>query len=149
MNPLAIYQTALNTVSEAILAGDFDAYAGMIDLPYLVHTALADLLITARDDLRGTFDALSLGLKARHVTHYERVARSADYVGRDRIEGQHFTHMIADGERIASPTAARQVIVRRGDLWLFSEAHYPVAASRWPMADADLFPHNPQSAGAK
>jgi hypothetical protein len=143
MNPLAIYQTALNSVSEAVLACDFDAYAAMIDLPYLVHTDAADLLVTTRDALRPTFDALSQGLKSRGITHYERVARSADYVDRDRIEGQHFTHMIADGERIACPTPARQAIVRRGNRWLFSEAHYAIAARRWPVDEAILFAHVP------
>lgn len=143
MNPLAIYQLALDTVSTAVLAGDFHHYAAQIDLPYLVHTETAQLLVADIQDLRPTFLALSSGLKARGVTHYERVARAADYVNRDRIEGWHHTHLISNGERIAYPQASRHAIVRRGDVWRFSEAHYAIKADRWPVTDADIFAHAP------
>jgi hypothetical protein len=142
MNPLTVYQSALDAVSRAVLAGDFEAYAAMIDLPYLIHTAVADLLVTTTADLRPTFDALSQGLKARGVTHYERVARAADYAARDRIVGWHQTHALSDGEPLAYPHVARHTLVRRGDRWLFSEAQYDMlTAARWPLDEADLFAH--------
>lgn len=133
MTALRLYQDALNVVSQAILAGDFDAYADRIDLPYLVHTQTARHLIQRRDDLRQTFQALHDSLAARDVTHYERVARAADYVDRDRIEGMHHTHLISHGERVNCPHVSRHTLVRRGDLWQFSEAHYDIRADRWPV----------------
>ncbi len=140
MNPLTIYQDALNSVSQAVLTGDFFRYAAMIDLPYLVHTDRAELLVNTTAALRPTFGALSQGLKARGVTHYERVARSADYIARNRIEGWHHTHLLAQGQPVACPHAARHCLVRRGQLWLFSEAYYDrLTATRWPLGDADLF----------
>ncbi len=142
MNPLTIYQEALNAVSSAVMATDFHAYAAMIDVPYLIHTAGADLLVSTAAELRPTFDALSQGLKARGVTHYERVGRAADYVARDRIEGWHHTHALAEGEPLAYPHLSRHMLVRRGERWLFSEAHYDmIAATRWPLTDADIFGH--------
>ena len=150
MNPLAIYQRALDVVSKAVLAVDFDSYAAMIDLPYMIHTAQADLLVSSVADLRPTFDALSQGLKARGITHYERVARAADYVARDRIEGWHHTHALADGEPLAYPHVSRHTLVRRGDRWLFSEAQYEyLSAARWPLSDAELFAHVDQQAITK
>ncbi len=139
MTPLAKYQRALNVVSQAVLAGDFDTYAAQIDLPYLVHTETARHLISLVEDLRPTFETLSRGLASRGVTHYERIARTADFVARDRIEGLHYTHLIANGEHIAYPHASRQTIVLRGDRWLFSEAHYKMKADRWPVDDATMF----------
>ena len=133
MTALRLYQDALNVVSQAILAGDFDAYADRIDLPYLVHTQTARHLIQRRDDLRQTFQALHDSLAARDVTHYERVARAADYVDRDRIEGMHHTHLISHGERVNCPHVSRHTLVRRGALWQFSEAHYDIRADRWPV----------------
>ena len=150
MNPLAIYQRALDVVSKAVLAADFDTYAAMIDLPYMIHTAQADLLVSSVADLRPTFDVLSQGLKARGITHYERVARAADYVARDRIGGWHHTHALADGEPLAYPHVSRHTLVRRGDRWLFSEAQYEyLSAARWPLSDADLFGHVDQLAPSK
>lgn len=138
MNPLSIYQDALNRVSEAVLAGDFGAYAAMIDLPYLVHTESADLLMTAVNDLRPTFDALHAALKHQSVTHYERVAREADYADRDRIEGWHHTHLISNGERLNLPHKSRHALVRRGSEWLFSEAHYAIPGNRMPVTAEEL-----------
>lgn len=139
MNPLEIYQQALDVVSAAVVEGDFDIYAAQIDLPYLIHTYNGRHLVTRVDDLRGTFDAVSRGLAVRGVTHYERVAREADHVDRDRIEGRHFTHLIVHGERILHPKAARQSLVRRGDRWLFSDAFYPINAAHWPFDDKTIF----------
>jgi hypothetical protein len=114
----------------------------MIDLPYLVHTAEADLLVTTTDDLRPTFDALVAGLKARGVTHYERVAHKADFVARDRIEGWHHTHVLAHGESLAYPHAASHTLVRRSERWLFSEARYDFLQSRsWPLSETQLLGH--------
>jgi len=139
MNPLTLYQAVLDTVSQAIMAGDFDSYARTIDLPYLVQTNNARHLITQIEDLRSTFDALSQGLARRGVTHYERIVREADYVHRDRIQGSHYTHLIANGERVLHPKLVCQAIVRRGDAWLFSEACYPIDAPHWPLDDATIF----------
>ena len=139
MNPLDIYQRALDVVSDAIVCGDFDTYAAQIDLPYLILTYNGRHLITQTEDLRATFDTLSRGLAIRGVTHYERVAREADYVGRDRIEGRHFTHLIANGERVLQPKAVRHTIVRRGERWLFSDTCYPIDAPNWPFDDRTIF----------
>lgn len=139
MNPLDIYQRALDIVSDTIVRGDFDLYAAQIDLPYLVITSNGRHLIAQTEDLRATFEALSQGLARRGVTHYERVAREADYVGRDRIEGRHFTHLIVNGERILQPKAVRHTIVLRGYRWLFSDVYYPIDAPNWPFDDAAIF----------
>jgi hypothetical protein len=142
MNPLSIYQDALNVVSQAVLAGNFPRYAAMIDLPYLVHTATKDLLVSTTEELFPTFDALHRGLKARGIDQYERVARAADYVARDRIEGWHHTHVLSNGQSLFYPHVSRHTLVRRGDLWLFSEAQYSnLTADRWPFSERDLFAH--------
>ena len=139
MNPLAIYQAALDVVSEAVLANDFAAYSLMIDLPYLVLTNRAQLLVTREEDLRPTFDALHVGLRARGVQYYKRLARKAHYADHGRIEGWHFTHLMSATDFAAPSRSARQVIVQRGGRWLFSEAQYPIAADRWPLSESMLF----------
>lgn len=138
MNPLEIYQTALNVVSTAVLVDDFDRYARMIDLPYLVHTEDARHLISTRDELLPTFRAVRDTLRAQGVTHCERVARAADYVHRDRIEGWHHTHLISNGALVKFPHRSRHAIVRREGAWLFSEAHYAIRADHWPLTQEML-----------
>jgi hypothetical protein len=139
MSPLAIYQSALDSVSHAVLEGDFESYAALIDLPYLVHTETALILVSTEAELRPTFDALHQGLRKRSVTHYERLARKASYCSSDRIEGWHYTHMLSNGSYALPTRPARQTIVRRSGTWRFSEARYPILASTWPMTDAAIF----------
>lgn len=142
MNPLTIYQDALNGISQAFRDADFDAYAAAIDLPYLVQTREATLLVTEVEDLRSTFMALVDGIRARGVRHYERVARAADYVARDRIAGWHHTHILGDEGHLLYPHVSHHVIVRREGRWRFSEAVYDMlTASRWPLTEKDLFTH--------
>ncbi len=139
-SPLALYQTALDAVSAAVLAGDFAAYLAMLDLPYLVRMADGDVVLTRPQELEPTFRALSQGLARRGVTHYERVAREAQFQRADRIIGRHFTHMIAGTDRIAPPHAASAALVRREDgRWRFTEASYPFPRADWPLTDAMIF----------
>lgn len=139
MNALTIYQEALDAVSNAVLAGDFASYAAMIDLPYLVLTETAQLLVTTEAELRPTFDAVHNGLKARGVRHYKRLARKAEYVRPGRIEGWHNTHFLSETEFAAPSRWARQVIVLRDGRWLFSQAQYPIRSDQWPLSEDALF----------
>jgi hypothetical protein len=125
MNPVEIYQTALNKVSADVMAGDFEAFLTSFDLPYLLHTDSNRLLASTGCDLRGEFRALHQLLRSRGVTHYERVARTADYVARNRIEGVHYTHQIKDGTYVAPPQRGRETLFLREGRWLFCEAYFP------------------------
>jgi hypothetical protein len=145
-SPLAIYQRALDAVSASVLSGDFAAYLAMLDLPYLVRLSDADIVLTRSEELEPTFRALSQGLARRGVTHYERVAREAQFQRMDRIVGRHFTHMIAGGDRIAAPHASAAALVRReGGVWRFTEASYPFLRADWPLTEAMIFGASPVS----
>ncbi|MFC3086421.1 hypothetical protein [Tabrizicola soli] len=142
MNPLEIFQRALDAANRAMREGGFAAYMQLLDLPFLVQTRRATFLVASAEEMRPTFDAIVNGLRARGITHYERIARTADFVARDRIDGWHYSHLIADGERVASPHLSRHSLVRRGDRWLFSQAQYDMLdGTEWPLTDADIFGH--------
>lgn len=135
MTPIGLYQDRLNTCAAAMVAGDFDAWVQMLDLPWLFCTLRADFVLATDEELRLVFDSLTLLLRANRATHYERSARDAVMVRPDRIEGWHFSHVIADGEWITAPLAARHMMVRRDGVWLFSEAHYPFDTDTLPLTE--------------
>ena len=139
MNPLALYQSRLNAVSRAVLEGDFAAYMACIDLPYLISTAGADFVLRTPAEMETVFRTVHGAMQRRGVTHYERIAREAEFERPDRIVGRHFTHMLSNGERVTAPHAARQVLVRRGEVWLFSQAGYPLQTADWPIPEAAIF----------
>ena len=138
MNPLSIYQDRLDVVSSAVLNGDFDTYLRALDLPYLFCTLEADFVLRSPDEVAPVFNGLVAILRRNGVTHYERLAREADLVRPDRIEGWHYSHLIAQGERITAPYAACCALVRRGDRWLVTEAYYPFHTDRLPLSEEVL-----------
>lgn len=127
-------------VSAAVLAGDFDAFREMFDLPYLLDTDTQRFLSTTEADLLPLFLEVHLMLKQRGVTHYERVAREADYTGRHRIEGWHFTHQIARGVRVAPPHSCRETLVQTAGRWRFAMSHYPTLAGLWTSLPSNTHP---------
>lgn len=138
MNPLTLYQEALDTVSTATLKGDFAAYSAMIDFPYLLCTRTENFLVSQPEDLLSTFSNLSGALADYGVTDYIRLAHEADYARLDRIDGWHTTHILVGDQRIIAPWAARQSVVRRDGIWRFSEAHYPFLADTLPLTSRDF-----------
>ena len=103
MNPMAIYQTAIDTVSRAVLAGDFESYIPCYDLPFLVRTSAAHFIIHRRCDMRPAFDAVSSALRTLGVTQRHRVARGhlrRDTVAKQSVHGilgQQYTGKSAPG----------------------------------------------------
>ena len=139
MNPLEVYQQAIDIVSRAVLADDFETYATCFDFPYLIRTADTHFVAHGPDDLEETFRTVARALARRGVTHYERIARDAEYVRPDRIVGWHFTHMMRDGVRIIAPHASSQILVLRNGRWLATEANYPLLTADWPPSEAAIF----------
>lgn len=138
MNPLTIYQDALDKVSAATLTRDFAAYVAMIDFPYLLCTRMESFVLHRPEELEGTFRNLSGALAESGVTDYIRLAREADQVLPDRIEGWHVTQVIVGDQRLVAPWSARQAILCRNGVWRFTEAHYPFLADRLPLTVADF-----------
>lgn len=136
---LEIYQEALDAVSAAVLRKDFQAFRARVDLPYLVRTLKADIVLHTEADLKVLHSSVSDAMAARGVTYYERIAREATFTRPDRIEGRHFVHILAGHERITAPWASRQAMVRRPDGWKFTEAQFPFDADHLPFTDATLF----------
>ena len=139
MNPLSIYQRVVNEVSDAILARDIHRLGAMFDFPYLVRGMQTHMVFHALDELRPAFETFFTSFANRGVTHYERVAREADYVRPDRIVGWHYSHIIANGERLAPPRSAGEVLLCRDGHWVVSESNYPVQDSSWPLTEETLF----------
>ena len=137
--PIDIYQSALNAVSDAVMTRNFADYLQQLDLPYLMTTAKAQFVLNDREELERNFHSVSGSFQRRGVTHYERLVRSASLVRSDRIEGWHYTHIIANGERLTAPWLTRQALVRREAGWRFSEVHFPFQTDRLPLTEEDIF----------
>lgn len=140
MNAISIYQGMLDTVSQAVMTNDFDAYVSCICLPYVIRTHTAVFTLHVEADLRDMLQNLHQGLHQRGVTDYVRIARTARFSSYCHIEGLHFTHMLRDGERIAAPHSASQSLILSGTAWRFIEARYAIENDTLPIVFPQLGP---------
>ncbi|MCB2127445.1 MAG: hypothetical protein H6897_08715 [Rhodobacteraceae bacterium] len=152
VDPLDIYQTMLDFVSDAVLRGDVEQYLSAIALPYTIHTEAKRFDLTGADDLRATLICVSGGFRRQGITDYLRLSREARYVTRRRIEGIHYTHIMRGIERIAPPYAASQTLVFDGSVWRFCEARYAILNDALPIVfpeagrNPDRLPFHPSEA---
>jgi len=150
VDPLDIYQTMLDVVSDAVMRGDVDLYLTAVTLPYAIHTETKRFDLTSTEAQRATLLCVSGGFRRQGVTDYVRLGRAARYVSRHRIEGTHYSHIMRGTERIAAPYAASQTLVFDGTAWRFCEARYAVNSDEWPVAfpvtglHPDLIPFHPR-----
>lgn len=152
-DPLAIYQTMLDFVSDAVLRGDVGQYLAALVTPYTIHTETRRFDLTTTEALRATTLGVSERLRQQGVTDYIRLAREAAYATRHRIVGTHYTHILRGAERIAHPYVASQTLVADGAVWRFCEARYAIANDALPFAfpvagrQPDRLPFHPATAG--
>lgn len=153
VDPLDIYQTMLDFVSDAVIRGDVEQYLSAVTTPYTIHTETKRFDLTETRALRATLECVSGGFRRQGVTDYIRLARAANYVSRNRITGTHYTHIMRNAERIAPPYAASQTLVSDGTFWRFCEARYAIANDALPFnfpvagQSPDRLPFHPAGAG--
>lgn len=133
VDPLDIYQTMLDFVSDAVLRGDVEQYLSAVTLPYTIHTETKRFDLSTSDALSATLLCVSGGFRRQGVTDYLRLGREARYVTRHRIEGTHYTHIMRGSERIAPPYVASQTLVFDGSGWRFCEARYAILNDALPF----------------
>lgn len=153
VDPLAIYQTMLDFVSDAVLRGDVAQYLAAIALPYTIHTETRRFDLATIDAMTATLLCVSGAFRRQGVTDYLRLGREANYVTRRQIVGAHYTHIMRGDERIAPPYIASQTLVFDGSVWRFSAARYAIANDMLPFTfpragtDPDRLPFHPPGAG--
>ncbi len=109
---LAIYQEHLDSMTRALLSGDFEPFAARLAFPHQVVTSSDTFNIATREHSRTLFDDLHASLKAEGITDVIRLAQEAVFVTPDEIVGTHVSHKMRHGERIMAPYHNRMRFVR-------------------------------------
>lgn len=133
MDAYAIYESLLDRVSTAVMQQDFQTYFSCISLPYVIRTHGGVFVVEREETSREMLVSLSEGLRARGVTHYERICRWAEFRSPSHIEGGHFTHVLRNGERILPPYASSQSLIRSDGRWRVAESRYAVENTALPV----------------
>ena len=117
LEPLAIYQSFINRMTQANVTGDKDGYAAMCQLPYWMHMDEGDSLIDDVAGIHAFCDDLSKMLERHEVEDMLRIADHAEFVSADEICGYHTAHFLRDGKPVIDPIKSRLLLRRKGTRW--------------------------------
>lgn len=134
MPSVTILQSWLDEVGQAVMLGDFDAYARHIVLPFANVNPVATLVVTTEAELRAGFDIFVDMMRTQRVTDYIRLVSEAHTIGEHMISGSYVSNLLSGGQRV-SPPFTSTVVLRRapGGLWQAATIANPLMAPAWPI----------------
>jgi ketosteroid isomerase-like protein len=141
MPAVSILQDWLDTVGQAVLAGDFATYAAHVVLPFAAVNPVATLVVATPQDLRAGFDVFASMLRNQQVTDYIRLVSEAHTLGERMISGSYVTNILSQGKRIAPPFTST-VVLRRAEAghWQAATIATPLQAPQWPIPSVNPEP---------
>lgn len=114
-----IYQTFLDTVSDAVLAGDAAAVARRMAYPQTLKTNDGFLTVKTPDQMIAIVKDYHRFLLQLGTSDYHRVC---DWAAMDadggETTGEHMTYVVKGGSFALAPFRSRMVLRRVGDTWL-------------------------------
>lgn len=132
-DPVAIYQDIIDRLSHAALHGDVGVLKVHIRLPFSFATIGGHFSITTEAGLVAYCLSFTETLRQMRATDYIRLAREARFLGPDRIEGMHYTHIIRGTARIVAPYASRMVIEEKDSVWAVVQAAHAIENDVLPI----------------
>lgn len=132
LDPLTIYQTFIDDLSEANNRNDFDLYCSYLMFPYSSHTEISDTVISAPEDVRPFFDMVRDTLDEHACDRLVRRGRDAEFISSDLICGYHDTELCAGDETLFGPVRSRMVLQRTGQSWYLKSVTNSLQNSEFP-----------------
>ncbi len=117
--PMAIFQSFLNKITEANRRGDVEGFCKHMCFPLGLHAQEENQVANGPDDLRPLLERLERLISQAGVDRFERRANRAEFLSRDLICGHQSSHFLRNGRPVA-PSVTSRIILRR-------------TASRWRM----------------
>ncbi len=132
VDPLTIYQSFIDELTEATAEDDFEAYCSCLLFPYSAHTEALDTIIAAPEEVRPFFDMLRRELDKRGADRLERCAERAEFISSDLICGYHSTDFYAGEVSVFGPIKSRMVLQRKGTSWYLKSVTNSLSNNRFP-----------------
>ena len=133
--PLALYQSFLNSLTQANVSGDFDRYLSMCQLPYPSHAENNDTIIDEPESVRAFFNMLTGMLKNNKIEEFLRIADQAEFISNDTLCGYHTSRFLRGGEDALPPIRSRMILRREGVRWKLNAVTNSVASWNIPYSE--------------
>jgi hypothetical protein len=142
-----IAEAILNVTGDALMSGDFDAFAAVFHVPQTMATMAGPIHMETLDDMRRAFDDMHAHFKAVGVTEMVRSIVAAEYKSPTRIESTHVSDILHNGKRIGDPYPVYSILERIDGDWKVAGGEYALEATNGQalaLSRADAS-HRPQS----
>jgi hypothetical protein len=117
LEPLAIYQSFINRMTQANVADDKEAYLALCELPMWMHMDETDRLIEDKEGIYDFCDAVTKLLQGYQIEDFLRIADHAEFISANEICGYHTAHFLRGGEAAVDPIKSRLILRRTGTRW--------------------------------
>lgn len=132
VDPLTIYQSFIDELSEANTEDDFEAYCGCLLFPYSSHTESLDTIISTPEEVRPFFDMLRREMDDKSADRLVRRAEQAEFISSDLICGYHATDFCAGEVSVFGPIKSCMVLKRKGTTWYLKSVTNSLSNNRFP-----------------
>lgn len=142
----AAFQSWLDRGSELIMSGDFDAWAGTVELPLTIVTASIRTIVADETALRSGFEVWRRTMTGNGATSMVRIASEITQPSADSLAGRFEVHLLSRGTRAAPPFASWGLLRRSEGVWRMCHLVSGLANRRYPFSvlrvdpDAMLLP---------
>lgn len=151
--PRQVFAALGETLTQALLGGDFAAYASVMSLPLRI-TPRGDpaYVLQTEDELRADFQLYHDSLKGRGVTDIFRQVVEITVVDQTHLRVRCRTHIMVRAQRIVDPFETRFLLVEQPDGWLISEiesarGHIRFSLGLSEIKDAAFMPKQDDAGG--
>lgn len=136
VEPLALYQSFLNRLTQANVSGDFTAFCRLCEFPLASHFAEDDKFLQTEEEARDFFDMVSAVLEEHGVEDFLRIADHAEFISGREICGYHTARFLADGRDAMDAIKSRMILRRTGTQWRLTSVtnavHYDTENAKRP-----------------
>ena len=119
-----IYQAYLDVSTRLVIDGEAEAYCDHVQLPFVFRTGAGVEVVETRADLASDIMRAHDWMKQKSVSDYHRIAREAQFLDEETIEGFHVTYALRGAVPVLEPYSSRAILRRTGDSWRVSFAEH-------------------------
>ncbi|KQB97498.1 hypothetical protein AL073_00660 [Loktanella sp. 1ANDIMAR09] len=123
-----IAQAILEITGEALLKGDFDAFAAVFHVPQHMATIIGPIYMETHEDMRRAFDAMHRCFQETGVTELRREVTDARYISNTRIESTHVGETRTADGKIEGPYPVFSTIEKIDGTWKVTGGEYVMKA---------------------
>ena len=128
---LHLFQSILDRISTAFLAGDGQAWLDAIHLPvHLITRQGVETFATPEDVLRD-FDRYVQEFETHGVTSIVRQAKTAEIIDGDQMVGTYRTHILRGSDHVVPPWDGSMTLRRNAGLWRVTTVMRAIGHLNW------------------